>query len=211
MVQAKLLRFLQEREFQRLGGTHVLKANVRVIAASNRDLRRAVDDGAFREDLYYRLQVFDIHMPPLRERGDDILLLADQFLEELSRSTGRPRVTLTPDAKQMLVEYRWPGNVRQLHNALERAAVLSDGMPIAPRHLALYGDAAGGSPGNDLSAIERRTIAQAMREAEGNKSEAARRLGITRTQLYFRLQKYGLDDPFAGRNGAAAVGGFVRP
>jgi transcriptional regulator with PAS, ATPase and Fis domain len=197
LAQAKLLRFLQEREFRRLGGTRLLKANVRVIAASNRDLQEAVEAGAFREDLYYRLRVFDIRLPPLRERGGDVLLLTDAFLESFSRSTGRPTAIVTPEARKMLMEYQWPGNVRQLHNALERALVLSDGMPIAPEHLALHEGSAPRHPGTDLSAVERTTIEHVMRETEGNKSKAARRLGITRTQLYFRLQKYGLDGSLA--------------
>src|ERR1700731_3037641 len=137
MAQAKLLRVLQEREFQRLGGTRIVKANVRVIAASNRDLQRAVAEGSFREDLFYRLQVFDIRMPPLRERRGDIPLLADAFLLELNRSTGCSSTGLTPEALEMLVGYEWRGNVRELHNALERAAILCQGGLITGDHLSL--------------------------------------------------------------------------
>src|SRR4030081_3377858 len=124
MAQAKLLRVLQEREFQRLGGTRIIKANVRVIAASNRDLQRAVAEGRFREDLFYRLQVFDIPMSPLRERRGDIPLLADAFLLELNRSTGCSSTGLTPEAFETVAGCEWRGNVRELHNALERAAIL---------------------------------------------------------------------------------------
>src|SRR5712692_4368656 len=194
MAQAKLLRVLQEREFLRLGGTRPVKANVRVIAASNRDLQKAVADGRFREDLFYRLQVFDIRMPPLRERRGDIPLLADAFLLELNRSTGYSSAGLTPDALEMLVGYEWPGNVRELHNALERAAILCEGGLITVDHLSLRSTSvmAPSRPPN-LFDIERRTIEQALHESNGNKAKAARRLGITRTQLYGRLRKYGLE------------------
>src|SRR6266852_1148720 len=121
-AQAKFLRFLQEREFQRLGGTRIQKANVRVIAASNRDLRQAVEQGTFREDLFYRLQVFDIPLPPLRDRLGDVPLLAEQFLEELGQAMDRPSVRLADEAREALLAYSWPGNVRELRNALERAA-----------------------------------------------------------------------------------------
>jgi transcriptional regulator with PAS, ATPase and Fis domain len=194
MAQAKLLRVLQEREFQRLGGTRPVKANVRVIAASNQDLQQAVANGRFREDLFYRLQVFDIHLPPLRERRSDIPLLIDAFLQELNRSTGWSSPGLTPDALETLVGYEWPGNVRELHNALERAAILCEGGPIAVEHLARRPTTAVAprrSP--HLSDIERRSIEQALHESGGNKARAARRLGITRTQLYGRLRKYGLN------------------
>ena len=194
MAQAKLLRVLQEREFQRLGGTRIVKANVRVIAASNRDLQRAVAEGSFREDLFYRLQVFDIRMPPLRERRGDIPLLADAFLLELNRSTGCSSTGLTPDALEMLVGYEWRGNVRELHNALERAAILCQGGLITGEHLSLRSTSlvTPHRPHN-LSDVERRTIEQVLHESGWNKAKAARRLGITRTQLYGRLRKYGLE------------------
>jgi transcriptional regulator with GAF, ATPase, and Fis domain len=194
MAQAKLLRVLQEREFLRLGGTRPVKANVRVIAASNRDLRRAVAEGRFREDLFYRLQVFDIRMPPLRERRGDIPLLIDAFLLELNRSTGCSSAGLTPDALEMLVGYEWPGNVRELHNALERAAILCQGGLISGEHLSLRSTSfvAPYRPPN-LSDVERQTIEQVLQESDWNKAKAARRLGITRTQLYCRLRKYGVE------------------
>ena len=193
MAQAKLLRFLQEREFRRLGGTRLVKVNLRVIAASNRDLQKAVTDGRFREDLFYRLRVFDIYLPPLRERRSDIPLLAAAFLQDFKRSSGCAPKGLAPDALEMLGLYDWPGNVRELHNALERAAIVSDGGPITPEHLSLQ-------PKHfstrrrpiQLSDVERQTIEQVLHECDGNKSKAARRLGITRTQLYGRLRKHAL-------------------
>ena len=123
-AQAKFLRVLQEREFQRLGGTRLLKANIRVIAATNRDLRKAVERGDFREDLFYRLGVFDIQIPPLRERPADIVPLSETFLQEIGRSFGRPAAGLTREARQALLQYEWPGNVRELRNVLERATIL---------------------------------------------------------------------------------------
>jgi transcriptional regulator with PAS, ATPase and Fis domain len=192
-AQAKFLRFLQEREFQRLGGTRTQRANVRVIAASNRDLRQAVEQGTFREDLFYRLQVFDIPLPPLRDRLADVPLLAEQFLEELGQSMNRPAARLDDDARDALLAHSWPGNVRELRNVLERAAVLSDEGVIERRHLSLHAKPVAAASSTDLSAIERQTIETVLRETDGNKSKTARRLGLTRTQLYVRLRRYGLE------------------
>jgi transcriptional regulator with PAS, ATPase and Fis domain len=193
-AQAKFLRVLQEREFQRLGGTRPQKANVRVIAATNRDLKKAVDRGDFREDLYYRLQVFDIRIPPLRERIPDVLDLSEAFLEEIGRSFGRPPAGLTSDARAALLAHDWPGNVRELRNALERAAILCEGGLIAANHLSLrrLSPASLAAP-NDLNAVERETIERVMHDTGGNKAKAARRLGLSRTQLYVRLRKYDLE------------------
>jgi transcriptional regulator with GAF, ATPase, and Fis domain len=193
MAQAKFLRFLQEREFQRLGGTRLLKANVRVIAASNRDLRKAVEQRTFREDLFYRLQVFDIEIPPLCERASDIPLLAEAFLEEFSKTAGGPPATLTRGAMDDLLAHPWPGNVRELRNVLERAAILADGGLITSEHLSLrMHSAVPLPPTTDICEIERRMIEQVLRETAWNKSRAAARLGLTRTQLYVRLRRYGL-------------------
>jgi DNA-binding NtrC family response regulator len=196
-AQAKLLRVLQEREFQRLGGTRLVKANVRVIAATNRELRDAVARGAFREDLYYRLQVFDIHMPPLRERARDIPLLVEAFLQDIGKAIGRPRTVLTPEASAQLAKYPWPGNVRELRNVLERAAILCDEGPITPDHLSLHAApmSVAQTPTTDLREAERRAIENALRETDGNKAKTARRLGLTRTQLYVRLRKYDISSP----------------
>jgi transcriptional regulator with PAS, ATPase and Fis domain len=199
-AQAKFLRVLQEREFQRLGGVRLQKANVRVIAATNRDLKKAVDRGDFREDLYYRLQVFDIRIAPLRERRADILDLSEAFLQELGRSFGRPPAGLTHTAREALLAHDWPGNVRELRNALERAAILCQGGLITADHLSLQRvDRAAPAPeaavANDLNVVERETIERVMRDTGGNKAKAARRLGLSRTQLYVRLRKYDLDKP----------------
>jgi transcriptional regulator with PAS, ATPase and Fis domain len=193
-AQAKFLRVLQEREFQRLGGTRVQKANVRVIAATNRDLEKAMSRGDFRDDLFYRLQVFDIRIPALRERPEDILPLSEAFLQEIGRAFGRPSAGLTHAASSALVERRWPGNVRELRNALERAAILAEGGLITPEHLpSRVGENMAEVAQTDLPAAERLTIEQVMREVRGNKTRAARRLGLTRMQLYGRLRKYQID------------------
>jgi len=192
-AQAKLLRFVQEREFQRLGGTRTQKANVRVIAASNRDLRQAVEQGKFREDLFYRLQVFDIPLPPLRQRITDVPLLAEQFLEELSKTMGRAPARLADEARDALLAYAWPGNVRELRNVLERAAILSDEGVITRRDLSLQVQTASVAVPNDLAVMECQAIKSVLRQAEWNKSKAAKELGLTRSQLYVRLRKYGLE------------------
>jgi transcriptional regulator with PAS, ATPase and Fis domain len=192
-AQAKVLRVLQEREFLRLGGVRAIRANVRVIAATNCCLRQAVARGQFRLDLYYRLNVFDIRIPPLRERREDIVILAQSFLNEHARSTSR-RVRLTAAATDTLLRHEWPGNVRELHNALERATIVcEDGLirapdlSLAPPIVPVRVD------GTDLNLLERQMIERAMREVNGNKSRAARQLGISRTQLYSRLRKHGLE------------------
>jgi transcriptional regulator with PAS, ATPase and Fis domain len=207
-AQAKFLRFLQEREFQRLGGTRVVKTNVRIIAATNRDLQQAMERGAFRPDLYYRLQVFTIQLPPLRERQADILPLADAFLRDIGRAMRRPRVPLTPEATEALLSHTWPGNVRELRNALERAAILCEDGAITAAQLSLA--APRRSPQFDqadvnLDALQRRTIVRVLDQVRGNKSQAAKRLGITRNQLYFRLRKYSLDTPAASFDDGAGL------
>ena len=194
-AQAKFLRVLQEREFQRLGGTRLIKADVRVIAATNRDLRKAVERGDFREDLFYRLSVFDIQIPPLRERPADIVPMSAAFLQEIGKSFGRTPADLMPDAEQALLKYHWPGNVRELRNVLERAAILCDGSHIDTTHLALQSATRSVSTETttDLSVVERTTIAKVLRECGGNKTRSARRLGLSRTQLHLRIRKYQLD------------------
>ncbi len=195
-VQAKFLRVLQEREFQRLGATRSQRANVRVVAATNRDLRGATERGEFREDLYYRLRVFDIALPPLRARTEDILPLSERFLKDIGASFGRPLAGLAPDGREALLRHDWPGNVRELRNALERAAILCEGGPIRAEHLEL-GAAPRPRPAAtaDLKTVERELIVQALEQCRGNKSQAARRLGLSRTQLYVRLRRYRLDQP----------------
>jgi transcriptional regulator with PAS, ATPase and Fis domain len=193
-AQAKFLRVLQEREFRRLGGREALRANVRVIAATNRDLHQAVAHGQFRLDLYYRLNVFDIRIPPLRERREDIVILAESFLQERARSTGLARVELTAAATDTLIRHEWPGNVRELHNALERATIVCEDGRIRAQDLSLRAPIMPITvDSTDLNVVERRTIERAMREVNGNISRAARELGISRTQLYSRLRKHGLE------------------
>ena len=205
-VQAKLLRVLQEREFQRLGGTRTLRADIRVVAATNRDLRAAIERGTFREDLFYRLAVFEIRIPPLRERPEDILLLAGTFLEEIGAELGRPAAGVSRDAREALVRYRWPGNVRELRNVLERASILCDGGLVTHEHLALGPPASSPPPAAParpapepapatapLADLERAAIEKALLRARFNKSRAARALGLTRGQLYGKLRRLGLD------------------
>jgi len=192
-AQAKFLRVLQEREFQRLGATRTQKANVRIITASNRDLLAAVERGEFREDLYYRLQVFEIRIPPLRERKGDVLPLAEAFLREFERGLGLAPAALGEEPREALLAHDWPGNVRELRNALERAAILCEGGPITAEHLSLRPRRpTAPTLTRDLGILERQTIEKVLRETGGNKVRAARRLGLTRTQLYGRLRKYDL-------------------
>jgi len=215
-AQAKFLRVLQEREFQRLGGTRVLRTDARVVAATNRDLQQAMRQGQFREDLFYRLNVFAIRLPPLRDRRDDVMPLSEAFLVEYGRSLGRPPAGISRDARKRLMEYHWPGNVRELRNILERAAILCDGGLITAEHLAL-GPAAAARPSpapapreeervaeaapvqadppvsGDLQSMERGMIEQALQNARFNKSKAAQALGLTRAQLYVRMRRYGLE------------------
>jgi transcriptional regulator with PAS, ATPase and Fis domain len=192
-AQAKFLRVLQEREFMRLGGTRPVKADVRVVAATNRDLREAVARREFRADLYYRVNVFEIHIPPLRQRRDDIAALAARFLREFAQAPGGRRVELTPDALETLTNYEWPGNVRELRNVLERAAIVCENGVIQSSDLSLWPVPPATADSTEIEVLERRAIERVMREVEGNKAKASRHLGITRTQLYMRLRKYGLD------------------
>jgi two-component system, NtrC family, response regulator HydG len=190
-TQVKLLRFLQERAFVPLGSTEVRTVDARVISATNRDLAEAVKDGAFREDFYYRLNVFAIHVPPLRDRMDDILPIAERLLA----SRGIPAEKLSPAARQKLLAHPWPGNVRELENALERGLILAGEGEILPEHLT--GGAGRPSQTNraadllgegfDLDAFERDLIYAALERAAGNKTQAARLLGITRRRLYSLL------------------------
>jgi transcriptional regulator with PAS, ATPase and Fis domain len=194
-AQAKFLRVLQEREFWRLGGLRPIRANVRVIAATNQDLYEAVARGQFRLDLYYRLNVFDIRIPPLRERREDIVILAQAFLQERARSTGGARVELTAAATDTLLRHEWLGNVRELHNALERATIVCEDGLIRAQDLSLAPPPMVSAivDSTMLNVVERQAIERAMRNVSGNKARAARQLGISRTQLYIRLRKHGLE------------------
>src|SRR2546422_1081411 len=212
-VQAKVLRVLQEREFQRLGGTRTLKADVRVIAATNRDLQVAMTKGAFREDLYYRLHVFAIHLSPLRERPEDILPLLEHFVQELGPVVlGRPAAGISREAREHFLAHPWPGNGRELRNAVERALILCEGGLLNPEHLPWHADSSRSAPppppppppaaepvvgdfpaqGMDLEAMERTLIEGALKQTGRNKSKAAKLLGLSRGKLYTRMERFGL-------------------
>jgi len=202
-MQVKLLRVLQEREITRVGGDEVLKVDVRVVAATNRDLFQAIAPGRFREDLYYRLNVVPLHVPPLRSRREDIPLLAQHFLIHFAGQNHKPIRGFTPQAMDRLLRYTWPGNVRELMNAVERGVVLSRSEYLDEAELPLIseGEVAAGSllaPGAmqngeaPLEEVEKAAILKSLAAAEGNKSEAARRLGITRRTLHQKLKKWRL-------------------
>jgi len=202
-MQVKLLRVLQEREITRVGGEEVIKADVRVITATNKDLIQEIEESRFREDLYYRLNVVTLNVPPLREREEDISLLAQHFLEVFAEKNHKRIKGLTPQAMDRLLKYEWPGNVRELMNAIERAVVLSrseyldeEDLPTVVRGDGTRGQdilSESGVPGDlSLGEIEKVTILKTLEASGGNKSEAARRLGITRKTLHKKLKKYGV-------------------
>ncbi len=211
-MQVKLLRVLQERELTRVGGEEVIRVDVRLIAATNRDLLREVGAGRFREDLFYRLNVVTLFVPPLRERQEDIPLLAQEFLARFAEKNRKPIKGFTPQAMDRLLRHPWPGNVRELMNAVERGVVLSHGEYLTEAELSLLSPGQGdpvcpggeetsrettvsepATPGSpSLEAVERETILQTLESTDGNKSEAARRLGITRRTLHQKLRKYGM-------------------
>jgi two-component system response regulator HydG len=188
-LQAKLLRVLQEKSFERVGGTRQISVDVRVIAATNRDLNRSVVEGRFREDLYYRLNLFPIEMPPLRERGSDVIKLARFFLARACKSMSRPALRLTPEAERVLVGYNWPGNVRELENTMERMAILCDDV-VESSDLPIT--ASGASRPVLFKDIERQAIEDALRANDGNRTKAAQQLGISLRTLQYRLKEYGI-------------------
>jgi DNA-binding NtrC family response regulator len=202
-IQVKLLRVLQDREFERLGGTRTLKVDVRLVAATNRDLRAALEEGTFREDLYYRLNVVAIDIPPLREHKEDIPALAQFFLEKLARESGKSVHHITPAALKMLMDFHWPGNVRELQNVIERAIALSTGstLDVADIHIdtARRAHVESGSAvlpeGMSMEQWEEELLREALKRADGNKSQAARALGLSRNALRYRLSKMGVSDP----------------
>lgn len=216
-IQSGLLRVIEEQEFERLGGTKTIKVNVRVIAATNRDISTLVRKKQFREDLYHRINVFPLHLPPLRERREDIPLLVNQFVKELSASLGRRPVKLTDSAMAMLADQAWPGNIRELRNVIERAMILCQGEIISTRHL-LFNDPIEvkadermalkdlcsmilNNSGLGLEDLEENLIHEAMERSSYNVSRAARLLGMTRATLRYRLEKFGLTQR-AKSNGA---------
>ncbi|MGB8325443.1 MAG: sigma-54 dependent transcriptional regulator [Candidatus Acidiferrum sp.] len=201
-LQVKLLRVLQEREFERLGGTRTIKVDVRLVAATNRDLREALEQGTFREDLYYRLNVVPIDIAPLRERREDIPDLANLFISRFAGDSGKPVESITPEAMQILVNHHWPGNVRELQNVIERACALAKDSVLTPADIHLdvrsaktANGATGFLPdGMTLEQWEDEMVQEALRRANGNKSQAARLLGLSRNALRYRLSKIGIAD-----------------
>jgi DNA-binding NtrC family response regulator len=202
LTQVKLLRVLQEREFERLGGTRLVKVDVRLIAATNKDLREALEQGTFREDLYYRLNVVPIDIAPLRERKQDIPDLVNLFVSRFTGESGKPVEGITPEAMRILVNYHWPGNVRELQNIVERACALAKGNVLDPSDIHLDTRPAKASngfvgflpDGMTLEQWEDEMVQEALRRANGNKSQAARLLGLSRNALRYRLSKIGIAD-----------------
>jgi DNA-binding NtrC family response regulator len=201
-VQVKLLRILQEREFERLGSNKTIGIDVRVIAATNQDLRVALEQGTFREDLFYRLNVVPINIPPLRKRKEDIPYLAQYFLNKFARESGRQMEGLSEEAIQLLESHYWPGNVRELENVIERAVVLARSSRLTPEDIRLddihkkpvAADDLFLPPGMTLDDYEKWLIQEALRRAKGNKSQAARLLGITRNAFRYRLSQTGIEN-----------------
>ena len=199
-TQAKLLRVIQEREFERLGGTETIRVDVRLITATNKDLERAQREGTFREDLYYRLNVFAICVPPLRERKSDILLMADHFVEKYARLHSRSIKRISTPAIDMLVSYHWPGNVRELENTLERAVLVADGDVIHGHHLSptlqtaeASGTVVSGSLGEAVAAFESNLIQDALKSSRGNRARAARLLSTTERIINYKIRGYAID------------------
>jgi len=210
-VQTKLLRVLQEKEFNRLGNNDSIKVDVRVITATNRDLELALNDGVFREDLYYRLNVIPVFLPPLRERHEDIPLLVDHFIKRYSKMNNKPVFGIAPEALAFCESYNWPGNVRELENAIENAVVLGEGEEVLPEHLPVtvtmrkaatdmeakanandFFLASGASYREKMEAAEKLVLEEAIQRADGNKSEAAKQLGISLRTMRYKILKYKL-------------------
>jgi two-component system, NtrC family, response regulator len=203
-VQVKLLRFLEEREFERVGGNRTFKVDVRVVAATHRDLRKKVDEGSFREDLYYRLNVIEIHIPPLRERAGDVPLLAHHFLHQYAAENKKPVRGFSDDVLGMLLRHSWPGNVRELQNAMQRAVVLATEPELTPEHFptlrraqmaALDTPAAGRKtgpaiPGSTLADIEKEAILRTLEAVDGSTSRAAELLQISARKIQYKLKEY---------------------
>jgi DNA-binding NtrC family response regulator len=208
-VQVKLLRFLQEKTFERVGGNETLKVDVRVLAATNRDLGAEIKKGTFREDLFYRLNVVTIELPPLRARRADIPVLASFFLRRYASENGRTIETFAGDALQTLLEYSWPGNVRELENVVERAVVLCDGSRIEKKHLppsVVPAEDRGGPPpipGSTIADLERYAILQTLEACGGSTSKAATVLGVSPRKIQYKLHEYGQPDPGPVRDATA--------
>ena len=213
-IQAKLLRVLEERRFERVGGTQSIDVDVRIVVATNRNLQKLAEEKLFREDLYFRISAVPLTIPPLRERGNDVILLAEYFLEKFSREFKKPGLELSPEARERLLQYRWPGNVRELQNTLERAVILADGVSIQPNGLQLpvaKPDADRLPPGmlpeqfswegsleevtgRAVGHIEHVLLENALRECKWNKTRAAKKLGVSPKTLLAKLRSAGLED-----------------
>jgi DNA-binding NtrC family response regulator len=211
-LQAKLLRFLEEKTFKRVGGLADIRVDVRVIAATNRNLEVEVRAGKFREDLFYRLQVMPIALPPLRERAGDIPLLVNYYVDRYNREFRKRVRGVTPEAMVLLERYGWPGNIRELRNAIERAMLLMDREWLAPHDFATLTRPATGPllfqlPPNGvvLEDVERQLLVQALERAHGNQTHAGHLLGINRDQVRYRIEKFGLARPHPGRDGESAL------
>jgi len=202
-VQVKLLRFLEEREFERVGGNKTFKVDVRIVAATHRDLKQKIADGSFREDLYYRLNVIEVTIPPLRERNHDIPLLAMHFLRKFAEANGKELRGISDEALALLVSHGWPGNVRELENAIERAVVLATGDTLTPAHFPTLRRAAAGAPaagpetpsgiaipGSTLAAIEREAILRTLEAVGGSTSKAATMLDISPRKIQYKVKEY---------------------
>jgi DNA-binding NtrC family response regulator len=188
-----LLRVLQEREIRRLGGEMSLKIDVRIVAATNRDLKKAIEEKRFREDLYYRLNVISIHVPPLRERREDIPLLASAFVHKYCLEMNREELNISPAALEVLMRYPWPGNVRELENVIERSIVIGRGNEILPGDLPFTkAEATGLQYPKSLKLLEKAHIERILKETDWNVSRAAKELEIDRQTLYNKLQRYGI-------------------
>jgi len=191
-MQVDLLRVIETRSFARLGGNKEIQSDFRLVCATNRNLEEQVREGRFREDLYYRIKVFSVELPPLRERAEDILPLARHFVSKYARSMGKREKAFTPEAVTLLESYRWPGNVRELENAIERAMVIGKDEAIQPRDLPLRVENGSPPDSTSLEALEKEHIIRVMREMEGNVTRSAKVLGIDRATLYNKMKKYGI-------------------
>ena len=198
-IQAKLLRAIQEGEVTKVGSAQVIRVDVRIIAATNQDLMKLVDEGSFREDLFYRLSVLPIHLPPLRERPEDIPILADHFLKTYSQKRKKNVRGISEEAMKALIQYRWPGNVRELENAIERAVVLTENESIQPADFLYYGlsisdnGPLGIKRSKRLEEMEKEHILHTLKMHSGHRSKTARSLGIDRKTLWMKMKKYGIE------------------
>ena len=195
LIQVKLLRFLQEQRFQRVGGRHEIQADTRIVTATNVDLKAAVAAGTFREDLYFRLAVIVLYLPPLRDRADDIALLANAFLHRFAVQNGRPGASFSPDALRAINSYAWPGNVRELLNRVQRAVIMGEKKRLTAEDLELTTSQTGTAPLTLREArdnVEREMVTNALRRSNGKISAAADELGISRPTLYELMERLGI-------------------